>query len=45
LRTEHIWLDDNRNVVSSDKATYVSINKYDDNGVLIEELFGKVERP
>jgi hypothetical protein len=44
MRTETTWFDDRMNIVPSNKAKYVSVNKYDDDGNLVEELFDRVEK-
>lgn len=43
MRTETTWLDDRMNIVPSNKAAYVSVNKYDDDGNLVEKLFGRLK--
>ena len=43
-RSEAYYLDDDHNIVDPDKATKVVINEYDENGVMIREIWGFAPR-
>ncbi len=43
-RSEAYYLDDDHNIVDPDKATKVVINEYDENGVMIREIWGYTDR-
>ena len=43
-RSEAYYLDGDHNIVDPDKATKVVINEFDENGVMIRETWGFVNR-
>ena len=41
-KSEIIYLDDNKNIVSKDKATRAIIRELDEKGNLVREIFGTI---
>ena len=43
-KSEVIYLDDDKKVVEKEQATRVIIRELDENGALVKEVFGKINK-